>query len=54
VYPKPRAQEISKATNTYVMASNGKKDAVVVAVLPNGKELIIDDRATQIARRKSQ
>jgi hypothetical protein len=54
VYPHVRAQEISRITNTYVMASNGKKDAMIVAILPNGKELVLDDRATQIARRKAQ
>jgi len=55
VYPKVRAKEIAKESDDHVMASNGIKDAVIVAVTPNGKEIVIDDdHATQTARRKPQ
>jgi hypothetical protein len=36
------------------MASNGNKDTVIVAITPNGKEIVIDDAAIQTARRKAQ
>ena len=54
VYPKPRAKEIAKAADTHVMASNSmNKDDVVVAVTPNGREVVIDDpRPIQTARQK--
>jgi hypothetical protein len=54
VYPKPRAKEIAKAADSYVMASNSmNKDDVIVAVTPNGKEVVIDDpKPTQTAREK--
>jgi hypothetical protein len=54
VYPKARAKEIAKATDTHVMASNSdNKDDVVVAITPNGKEVVIDDpRPAQTARKK--
>ena len=54
VYPKPRAKEIAKAADTHVMASNSvNKDDVIVAVTPNGKEVVIDDpRPIQTARQK--
>ena len=54
VYPKVRAKEIAKDTGDRVMASNGNKDAVIVAVTPNGKEVVIDEPTTQTARRKPQ
>jgi hypothetical protein len=54
VYPEARAKEIAKATNDHVMASNDKGGAVV-AVTPNGKEIVIDEGpAAQTARRKPQ
>ena len=54
VYPKPRAKEIAKAADTHVMASNSfNKYDVIVAVTPNGKEVVIDDpRPIQTARQK--
>jgi len=54
VYPKPRAREIAKAADEHVMASNSiRNDDVIVAVTPNGKEVVIDDpRPTQTARQK--
>jgi hypothetical protein len=54
VYPEARAKEIAKATNDHVMASNDKGGAIV-AVTPNGKEIVIDeDPAVQTARKKPQ
>jgi hypothetical protein len=54
VYPKARAIEIAKKADTHVMASNSmNKDDVIVAVTPNGKEVVIyDPRLTQTAREK--
>src|SRR5438552_13987231 len=54
VYPKPRAKEIAKAADTHVMASNSiNKDDAIVAVTPNGKEVVIDDpHPVQTARQK--
>ena len=54
VYPKNRAMEIAKKSDDHVMASNSnRKDDVIVAVTPNGKEVVIDDpRPTQTARQK--
>jgi len=54
VYPKARAKEIAAASGDHVMASNGNKDAVIVAVTPSGKEVVIDEPPTQSARRKPQ
>jgi hypothetical protein len=56
VYPKARAKEIAKATRDHVMASNiNVKDGVIVAITPNGKEVVIDDPTPpQTARRKPQ
>ena len=55
VYPKARAKEIAKDSDGHVMASNGIKDGVIVAVTANGKEIVIDDdQGTQTARRKAQ
>ncbi len=55
VYPKPRAKEIARESDEHVMASNGIKDGVIVAVTPSGKEIVIDDSTTiQTARRKPQ
>jgi len=55
VYPKARAKEIAKESEGRVMASNGIKDSMIIAITPNGKEIVIDDdQATQTARRKSQ
>jgi len=54
VYPKTRAKEIAKTTDTHVMASNAaNKDEVIVAVTPNGNEVVIDDpRPALTARQK--
>ena len=52
VYPKLRAKDLAKATDGHVMASN-KKDSEIVAVTPNGKEIVIDE-PIQTARRKPQ
>jgi hypothetical protein len=54
VYPKGRAREIAKTSDDRVMASNSSmKDDVIVAVTPNGKEVVIDDpRPLETARRK--
>ena len=54
VYPKTRAMEIAKISDDHVMASNSnRKDDLIVAVTPNGKEVVIDDpRPTQTARQK--
>jgi hypothetical protein len=54
VYPKPRAKEIAKDSDGHVMASNGSKDGVIVAVTANGREIVIDEEPTQTARRKAQ
>lgn len=56
VYPKPRAREIAKAADAHVMASNSiNKDDVIVAVTPNGNEVVIDDpRPAQTAREKTR
>jgi len=54
VYPESRAKEIARATNDHVMASNDKGGAIV-AVTPNGREIVIDeDPAVQTARKKPQ
>jgi hypothetical protein len=54
VYPKARAREIAKRSDDHVMASNStRKDDVIVAVTPSGKEVVIDDpRPIQTARQK--
>jgi len=54
VYAKPRAKEIASDSGSHVMASNGKKDSVIVALTPNGKEVVIDGELIQTARRKPQ
>ena len=54
VYPKVRAKEIAKETGEYVVASDGNKNATIVAVTPSGKEIVIDGEATQTARQKPQ
>ena len=55
VYPEARAKEIAKDSEDHVMASNDSKSGPIVAVTPNGKEIVIDDGpAAQIARRKPQ
>ena len=54
VYPRSRAKEIAEVTDMHVMASNPTgKDDVIVAVTPNGKEVVIDDPGpAQTAREK--
>jgi len=54
VYPKPRALEIAKESDSHVMASNRNKDSAIVAVTPNGKEITIEGRVTETARQKPQ
>jgi hypothetical protein len=54
VYPKTRAKEIAKESDSRVMASNGMKAGVIIAVTANGKEVVIDDQATGTARTKPQ
>jgi len=54
VYPKNRAIEIAKESADRVMGST-TKEGVIVAVTPNGKEIVIDQpHLTQTARRKPQ
>jgi hypothetical protein len=55
VYPVARAREIAKDTDDHVVASNNSKDSAIVAVTPNGKEIVLDEGpAAQTARRKPQ
>jgi hypothetical protein len=55
VYPIERAKEIARESDEHVMASNNSKDAIIVAVTPNGKQIVIDEGpAAQTARRKPQ
>jgi len=55
VYPEVRAKEIAKDSEDHVMASNDSKRGAIVAVTPNGKEIVIDEApATEMARRKPQ
>src|SRR5882672_2086294 len=54
VYPKNRAIEIAKGSADRVMGST-TREGVIVAVTPNGKEIVIDQpHLTQTARRKPQ
>ena len=54
VYPVARAREIAKGSDDHVLASNDNKGSIV-AVTPNGKEIVIDEGpAAQTARRKPQ
>jgi hypothetical protein len=54
VYSISRAKVIAKANDDHVMASNSNSgEDVIVAITPNGKEVVIDDpRPTQTARQK--
>jgi hypothetical protein len=52
VYPKVRARDLAKASNEHVMAANSK-DGVILAVTPNGKEIVIE-KPVQSARQKPQ
>ena len=56
VYPKDRAKEIAKETDTHVMASNGKeaKNSAIIAVTPTGVEVVIDDAPSAQVSRKPQ
>lgn len=57
VYPEARAREIAKDTDDHVFASKDIRDmgGPIVAVTPNGKEIMIDSGVTaQTARRKPQ
>jgi hypothetical protein len=56
IYPKSRAKEIARDTDDHVMASNdNSKETPIVAVTPNGREIVIEDpAAAQTARRKPQ
>lgn len=54
VYPKHRAEDIAKESDDHVLASNStNKGDVIVAITPNGKEIIIDGHE-QHKRRKPQ
>jgi hypothetical protein len=54
IYPKDRAKVIARDTGDHVLASNdSSKEAAIVAVTPNGKEIVLDEPgAAQTARRK--
>lgn len=55
VYPKERARQLAKATDTHVVASNGKdvKESAIVAVTPTGVEVVLDEAPqTDVARQK--
>jgi hypothetical protein len=54
VYPKARAKEIARRCDDHVMASNGDDDGAIVAVTPNGKEVVIDAPLRRAAREKPQ
>src|SRR5262245_29435413 len=54
IYPIGRAKEIAKETDTHVMASDPNKDSAIVAITPNGKEIVVDGQPTPSARRKPQ
>jgi hypothetical protein len=55
VYPKERAKVIAKHSDDHVAASNDSRDGAIVAITPNGKEIVIDEApAAQTARRKPQ
>ena len=54
VYPKDRARQIAKATETHVVASNGKevKESAIVAITPTGVEVVIDEAPKSDAARQ--
>jgi len=54
IYPIGRAKEIAKETNSHVMASDGSRDNAILAITPNGKEIVVDGQPTHTARRKPQ
>ena len=55
VYSKERAKEIAKHSDDHVAASNNTREGAIVAITPNGKEIVIDEApAAQTARRKPQ
>ena len=54
VYPKPRAREIAKDCDGHVMALSDEQGTAILAITPNGKEVVIDGQTTLTARRKSQ
>jgi hypothetical protein len=53
VYTESRAKEIAKDCQDHVMASNDSMSGAIVAVTPNGKEIVIDDSVVSLARRKA-
>jgi len=52
VYPKVRARQIAKESSGHVLASKGISDTVIVAVTPNGKEVVVEGRPIETARQK--
>jgi hypothetical protein len=55
VYPKPRAKEIAKESGDQVLAANTmNKDDVIVAMMPNGKEIILENSTSRAARHQRQ
>jgi hypothetical protein len=54
VYAKPRAKEIAHGSGSHVMASNGSKDGPIIAITPNGKEIVFASEPAQTARQKPQ
>jgi hypothetical protein len=56
VYPGARAKEIAKNTEAHVMAFNSNNDGTIVAMTPNGKEIVIEGESTPTltARQKPQ
>jgi hypothetical protein len=55
IYPERRALQIAKDTDNHVLASNDSRYQIIVAVTPNGKEIVIDEPApAQAAKRKPQ
>jgi hypothetical protein len=54
LYSKARAKEIAKSSGSHVMASNGSKDGPIIAITPNGKEIVLAGEPAQTARQKPQ
>jgi len=54
VYPKSRARELARNSDGHVMALSDEKGTTILAITPNGKEVVIDGQPTLTARRKPQ
>jgi len=54
IYPIGRAKEIAKETDSHVMASDGNMDSAIIAITPNGKEIVVDGQPMHSAKRKPQ